>query len=76
MDQEEFLSLDGSRMRAAIAEQTQEFLARGGKITQCPTKDITPNKTAQRFIGEEIHQRTLGENNYQALPSYFEGAND
>ena len=76
MDQEEFLSLDGTGMRSAIAEQTQEFLARGGKITQCPTQDIKPNRTAHRFIGEEVHQQTLGENNYQALPSYFEGAND
>ena len=66
MDQEEFLSLDGSRMRAAIAEQTQEFLARGGKITQCkPNASSKKNMDCCKDIHYDTSYFSLGDGNLQ-----------
>ena len=45
--------------REALAQQIKEYLAKGGKVTQCPPRTFTPTEgPKKRFAGSQFDSLT------------------
>ena len=47
------------RLREELAQQIKEYLAKGGKVTQCPPRAFTPTEgPKKRFAGSQFDSLT------------------
>jgi hypothetical protein len=47
------------KLRKELAKQVEEYLAKGGKITQCPPRTFTPTEgPKKRFAGSQFDSLT------------------
>ena len=47
------------RLREELAQQIKEYLAKGGKVTQCPPRAFTPTEgPKKRFTGSQFDSLT------------------
>jgi hypothetical protein len=46
------------RLREELAQQIKEYLAKGGKVTQCPDRTFTQTEGPKKFDGSQFDSLT------------------